>query len=314
MRQVMNVIVVALLALPAVVLGQADDVSRVIAELKAALGGADRVAAVKSLTATGRTLRTNAGGTTTENEFELAMELPDKYMLRTVLANMGNMSVYRNAGFNGHGLINLIDQPPMLGGGGGMMVVRAVGAGGGSASPTPEQQAETNRRMLVTQKHEFARLTLAMFGSSFDGFPLSLSYAGEAEAADGKAWMLDATGADDFAARLFIDTKSGLPLMMSWSAPEPLVMQQTMGRGAAPPSEDEQRKMMEEAEARMKAAEANRRNVEYRVYYADFKTVGGVKLPHRMQRSIDGKPAEEMTFDQFRINPRIDARKFEVTR
>ena len=49
------------------------------------------------------------------------MELPDKYVTRSVVVNMGTMSVYRNAGFNGNGVINEVENPPNLSGGGGMM-------------------------------------------------------------------------------------------------------------------------------------------------------------------------------------------------
>lgn len=325
MRKVMNGLVVAILAVPALVIGQAGDVNKVLTDMKAALGGADKVAAVKTLTAEGRTLRTTAAGTTSENEFELAMELPDKYMIRSVLANMGNMSVYRNAGFNGDGLINLIDQPPSLGGGGGGMQVRMIGPGGAGvggpgAAPTPEQKAQTDRAMVLNNKREFARLTLGMFGTSYAAFPVEFTYAGEAEAADGKAHVIDVKGQEDFTARLFVDAKTNLPLMLSWMAPEPLApMTITRGGGPGgqagpPPTEEEMKKMMDEAAARRKEAEANRKMVEYRVYYSNFRAVGGLKLPHTMQRSVAGKPTEEMTFDSIKVNPKIDSRKFEVTK
>jgi hypothetical protein len=327
MRKVMNGLVVAMLAVPALVIGQAGDVNKVLTDMKAALGGADKVAAVKTLTGVGRTLRTTAAGTTSENEFELAMELPDKYMMRSVLANMGNMSVYRNAGFNGDGLINLIDQPPSLGGGGGGMQVRMIGpggagAGGAGAAPTPEQKAQSDRAQVLNNKREFARLTLGMFGSSYAAFPVQFSYAGEAEAADGKAHVIEVKGQEDFTARLFVDAKTNLPLMLSWMAPEPIAPMTITrgggpggaGQGGPPPSEEELKKMMDDAAAKRKEAEANRKMVEYRVYYSNFKAVGGLKLPHTMQRSVAGKPTEEMTFDSIKVNPKIDSKKFEITK
>lgn len=348
MRKVMNGLVVAILAVPALVIGQAGDVNKVLTDMKAALGGADKVAAVKTLTAVGRTLRTNASGTTSENEFELAMELPDKYMMRTVVANMGNMSIYRNAGFNGDGLINLIDQPPSLsgGGGGGVQMVmmgaggaRLGGPGGAGAAPTPEQKAQLDRTMVANNKRDFARLTLGMFGTSYAAFPVEFAYAGEAEAADGKAHVIDVKGPENFTARLFVDAKTSLPLMLSWMAPEPMAPM-TMSRGGGPgggapmvmsgggttfsgggaqaggraPTEEELKKMMADAAARMKEAEATRKTVEYRVYYSNFRAVNGLKLPHTMQRSIDGKPTEEMTFESIKVNPKIDSKKFEITK
>ena len=66
--------------------------------------------------------------------------------------------------------------------------------------------------------------------------------------------------------------------------------------------------------ARQKEAEANRKMVEYRVHYSNFRAVGGVKMPHTLQRSVAGKPVEEMTFESIKVNPKIDAKKFEITK
>ena len=64
----------------------------------------------------------------------------------------------------------------------------------------------------------------------------------------------------------------------------------------------------------MKAAEAARKTVEYRIYYSNFKAVNGVLLPHTLQRSIDGKAAEETTFEEIKVNPKIDKQKFAVSK
>jgi len=327
MRKLMNVLVVTLVAGPALVLGQAGDVNKVLADMRAALGGADKVAAVKTLTAAGRSARTNANGMTTEGDVELAMELPDKYVARTVLANLGTMSVYRSAGFNGNGVINETENPPNLAGG-GMVMIRTAGSAGPGQTQTPEQKAAADERMILAAKKDFARMTLGMFGSSYDAFPLEFSYAGLAESADGKAHVIGVKGADNFDAKLFVDAQTHMPLMLTWSDKEPLQMVQNINRGGGPgggtftasgrsgqpPSEEEVKKMMSEAEARMKAAEAARKVVEYRIYYSNFKAVNGVKLPHTLQRSIDGKPTEETTFEQIKINPKIDKQKFAVSK
>ncbi len=337
MRKLMNVLVVTLVAGPALVLGQAGDVNKVLADMRAALGGADKVAAVKTLTAVGRSARTNASGSTTEGDLEVAMELPDKYVSRTVLANLGTMSVYRNAGFNGNGVINEVENPPNLAGGGNMMI--RIGAGGAPGQPqTPEQKAEADQRMLLAAKKDFARMTVGMFGSSFEAFPLEFSYAGQADSPDGKAHVVAVKGADNFEARLFVDAKTNMPLMLTWSDREPLVMTQNVSRGGGPGggqtmqfgggattvtsggrggqqmSEEERAKMMADAQARMREAEAARKVVEYRIYYSNFKAVNGVQLPHTLQRSIDGKPTEEITFEQIKINPKIDKQKFAVSK
>jgi hypothetical protein len=157
MKRNIVAVAVAVFAIEALVAGQGKDVNQILADARAALGG-DKIATVKTITALGRTLRTGSGGTT-ESEFEMAMALPDKYLMRTVMMAMGNMSIYRNTGFNGSQVIEEIDRPPNLQG--GNIVIRIAGPGGASVDPakaTPEQKAEMDRLRLLSNKKEFARL------------------------------------------------------------------------------------------------------------------------------------------------------------
>jgi hypothetical protein len=315
---------------------QGRDVNEVLAGARLALGG-EKLAALRTLAGSGRTLRTGPNGNTTENEFELALELPDKYRLRTALAALGNMSIYRNSGFNGGQVIEDIDRPPNLSG--GHVVIRVAGPGGSSTDAekmTPEQKAEADRLRLLANKKEFARLTLGLFAASLTAFPLEFAYAGQAESADGRADVVDVKGEGGFAVRLFLDVATHLPLMVSWMDKEPIILQ--MGPGGAsvggggtttvvrsiqgggsgapggPPAKmtkEEMEKLQKDLDARRAEAEAKRRTVEFRIYYSDYQSVGGVQLPHRIQRAIDGKTTEELIFDSFKVNGKIDAGIFE---
>ena len=329
MRQVAALAACALVAVEVMVPAQERGATQVMADARAALGG-ERLAAVRTLTATGRTLRSDPSGATRENEFELAVELPDKYLMRSVMVAMGNMSVYRNAGFNGGQVIEEIDRPPNLQG--GNVMIRVAGPSGAAMDPakmTPEQKAEADRMRLVANRKEYARLALGLFASSPAVFPLEFTYAGQAESADGRAEVIDVKGEGDFTGRLFIDAGTHLPLMLSWTDKEPLVIQMGPGgtaaaggggvrvvtsQGPANMSKEELEKFQKDLEERRKEAEAKRRVVEYRVYYSDYRDVAGVTLPHRIQRSIDGKTTEEMVFDSFKVNPKISASKFQVTK
>ena len=68
-------------------------------------------------------------------------------------------------------------------------------------------------------KQDFARLTLGMFARSFDGYPLTFAYVGQAEAPQGQADVLDVKGAPNFAVRLFVNVTTHLPVMISWTQP-----------------------------------------------------------------------------------------------
>ncbi len=309
---------------------QAKDASQVLADARDALGGA-KLESLKSLSGKGRTLRTTPAGDTAETEFEVALELPDKYRLRAALMPMGNMTVYRETGFNADRLIEQVDRPPNLSG--GMVHIRIAGPGGAvnPAKMTPEQKTEFERQRVLANKKEYARLALGLLASS-PAFPLEFAYAGEAEAPEGKADVIDVKGPDNFAARFFVDATTHLPLMLSWMDKEPLMIRMgpggpnvTPGGGggavvqrfeqrSGPMSKEEREKLERDMEAARATAEANRRTVEFRIYYGDYREVGGVRLPHRIQRSVDGRTTEEMEFDALKVNAKIDARTFEPSK
>ena len=328
MKRAFQFVILTVLAAEALVLGQGADAMKVLADVRAALGGDVKLDAVKSVAVEGRLTR-SVGGQSLANDFEMSFELPDKFVKKEVVAVMGTSTITRTTGFNGDGLIEVIDTPPAMGG--GMVITRMAGSGPVGMKATPEQIATQQQALLAMNKREFARLSLGMFAKTPAAFPLEFSYGGEAEAPDGKAHIVDVKGADGFAARLFIDQKTRLPLMLSWMDKEPLRMITGSGTGREAGSgpvmmahggvstgqvtSEHAEKMREEMEQRMKEAEANRRTVEYRIFYSDYQTVaGGVQMPTRIQRMIDGKPVEELSLEKIKVNQKIDPRKFEVTK
>ena len=50
---------------------------------------------------------------------------------------------------------------------------------------------------------------------------------------------------------------------------------------------------------------------EHRLYFSDYRDVDGMKFPFRLRRAIGPETTEETTIDRYRINVKIDARKFE---
>jgi len=59
-------------------------------------------------------------------------------------------------------------------------------------------------------------------------------------------------------------------------------------------------------------AKAQATPVENRLYFADYRDVDGLKLPFRIRRAIGATTVEETLFDRYRINARVDPRRFEV--
>jgi hypothetical protein len=52
--------------------------------------------------------------------------------------------------------------------------------------------------------------------------------------------------------------------------------------------------------------------VENRLYFADYRDVDGMMFPFRLRRAVGSETIEETTFDRFRINAKIDPRRFQT--
>lgn len=171
---------------------------------------------------------------------------------------------------------------------------------------------------VTTVKQDFVRLTLGMFAASFNSYPVTFTYAGQAEAPQGTADVIDVKGAANFSARLFVNSQTHLPIMVSWQAPAgrgrgagpggptgPARGGAPAGTTAAPPAG------VPPAPA-AGAPPVPPASVEYRIYYGDYRDVDGMQWPFRLRRATGSDTTEETTFDRFKINTKIDPKRFEV--
>jgi len=274
-------------------LTQAADPVSVLRAARDALGGDTRIEAVRTLIVTGRT-RQVRGDNLVPIEFEIQVELPDKYSRRDEFPAQDAGPA--TTGFNGDRLIQIPPAP------------QPVGRAGGPPPPSPEQQEAAIRARVAVAKQDFARLMLGMFAGSSSGFPLTFDYVAQAEAPEGKADVLDVKGPANFTARLFVNAQTHLPIMVSWRAQAP------PARGGGPPARGGAGGAAPAPGAAPAAAPPGTppAPVENRLYFADYRDVDGLKLPFRLRRAVGSETIEETTFDRFRINARVDPRRFEV--
>ena len=198
-----------------------DRVAGVLAEAKKALGGADKVAALKGLIAEGP-FRRSMGGRDMEGVMTLTIVRPDK-MRRVEEISMGGMvggpMMERTSVLAG--TIAWDDMANRGGMGGGMQIVmRGPGEGpgpGGAPAMTEEQMNEARVRRARVQLHRW----LAALAT--DG-PAPWTDAGIAESPDGKADILETKEETGRVLRLFIDQQTHLPLMVQYQDPKPMVM------------------------------------------------------------------------------------------
>jgi len=182
---------------------------------------------------------------------------------------------------------------------------------------------------VTTLKQDFARLTLGMFAASFPSYPLTFSLVGQAEAPQGKADVIEAKGPDGFLLKLFINSETHLPIMVSWTVPATNAVLTEPGKPApenlapgtvvveAPPAPDASApKEALDAYAKtlidLRRKALTGRLVEHRLYYADYRDIGnGLRFPFRLRRAVAGETIEETNLDGFSINKRIDPKRFE---
>jgi len=276
----------------------------VLAAAREALGGEAKLAAIKTLTMTGRT-RQVRGDNLVPIEFEIAVELPNKYMRKDEVP--AQESGPTTLGFNGDELI----QEPVNAG-------PSQGRPGGPPPPTPEQLDAQRRTRVIGVKQDFARLMLGLLAQSFDGYPLTFTYIGQAQAPQGMADVLEAKGAPNLTLRYFVYRDTHLPVMITWQGAAP-----GAGRGGPPPGRGPAAAAPAPpaavAGAPDRGAPAGDRGAgappappENRIYFADYRDVDGVKFPFRLRRAVGQDTTEETTFDRFRINAKIDPKRFEV--
>ncbi|MGH9409651.1 MAG: hypothetical protein ACRD1V_09390 [Vicinamibacterales bacterium] len=264
------------------------DAAAVLAAARQALGGDAKLNGVTTLIASGRT-RQVRGENLVPIEFEISIELPDKYLRRDEIPAQD--SGPNASGFNGDDLVQDPPPPPMPVAPAGRADARGAGPGGLPRNPAAAR--------VVGLKQDFARLMLGLFASSFSGYPLTFTYAAEAEAPQGTADVLDVKGPNNFAMRFFIATDTHLPIMVSWRPSTPArggpgrIMMAPGTPPAGPPA----------------PAAAPPEN---RLYFAEYRDVDGLQFPFRLRRAVGADTVEETTFDRFRVNAKIDPKKFEV--
>jgi hypothetical protein len=312
----------------------------VMAAARKALGGEQKILVVKSLSLRAEYRREmsgpgmgGGGGTTfvmmgggggsvggggqMTGKIEIDLELPDKY-LRSDIGTSG-FAITRTEGFEA-------SRP--------FVEVAANSPGVRVQSDNPATDPVRAKAALRRSNGELARLMLGLVAGTHPSFPVTYTYAGQAESPDGKADVVDVAGPEDFKVRLYVDAASHLPLMLTYVEPEPRMVTRTMSRDGASGASgghvvapgggaaaqlpanltSEQRaeieKKMREAEA--EAEKTPRKMIEYRLFFSEYREVDGLSLPHRIARGTGDKTTEEWDIKSYKVNPSFKADHFKI--
>lgn len=267
----------------------------IIEQAREAIGGEGKLKSIKSIAVSGNYRRV-IGDRETSGEIEYEMLLPDKIRRTETMSPIPNATITRIDVMNGEQIWSDTQSGSM----GGMVMIRRPGA---------ENDAQRQKIYENSVRADFARFLLGLLLTAPSSFPLDYSFAGEAEAPDGRADAIDISGPNNFSVRLYIDQKSHLPLMFSYRGRQPNIVMRTVTSGGL--SREEAEKRAQESIDKMEKEQAPPPEVEFQVALDDFRKVDGVLIPHLMTRSVDGKVTEEVTLSKLKINPSIKPQVFE---
>ena len=287
-----------------------DRVADIIKETRKALGGEDKIAALKTLSLEGP-FRRSMGGRDMEGTLVVTLGRPDK-MHRLEEMQMGGMVggplIERTLALNG--TRSWEDTQNRGGMGGGMRIVMQQAPGPGGGALTEEQINEARTRRMRVPMYRLTAALLADAGTAWVD-------AGVAESPEGKADILETKEETGRTLRLFIDQGTRLPLMVQYQDPKPVVMMggpRGGGPGGPPPppggpgAPGRPPMTPEEIEKRMEEVRRNPPPLgTYAMHLSDFKKVDGVMLPHKIETSLDGEPSEEWTIEKYKVNPSVKA-------
>jgi len=316
----------------------------ILKQAREAIGGEKKLKELQSLTANG-TSRLSMGQMQMENELQIDLMMPDKIMSTTQMQFAGNPAGTRISTINGDQLWN--DFIPAMGGGGpggGGFRVMGGGPGGPGGPGGGDPNSPMAKYQQMSQRRDLALVMLGWLLAAPASAQMDYSYADEAPGPEGsKLDAIIAKSALGFNAVLYFDQQNHNLIGIKYKAKQQRGVFGGGGRGPGGPGgqggqrqaeggqrqggggqgntqpgqpgqpgqppqmtpEERERRMKEMQERFEKAPE-----VDISWAFADYKSVGGLNLPHRLTKSEGGTPNEEWEISRFKLNPKLTADKF----
>ena len=275
----------------------------ILKQARAAIGGEELLQKIQSLSINGQ-YRRILGEREMAGDREVSILLPDKYLAEDEF----NQGGFGTAMISTRGLSGSHAWSGSSGGEGGHMIIRMGPVGGQQA--TPEQLEAAFRRQYQA---EFSRYLLAILVMPPPSLAVEYKYAGESDVEDAHADVVDVTGAERFAIRLFFDKQTHVPLLLSYRGIKPRIMTAFNRAGDRNlNTEDAVKKAREEAEKKMAAEPAPKPDeVEFFVRLTEYKKVNGLLLPHKLTFLTETEVSEEFQITKYQLNPQFKSDKFQ---
>ena len=295
----------------------------ILSDARKALGGEDKLAAIKTLEIKG-IARRGATDVNLEGDLTISVEMPTKYLRKESII-LGNAAIDIVEGLNGaqawqeqkfSGNMNFGNDDGGGNRGGG-------NRGGGfpnqqqqaNAAPTdPAAKAAEEQAQLVARQTEVARVLLAILMTT----DRPVRYVGQAASPQATAEVLEMDVPDGNPVRILIDTKTYMPLMLTWTgvAQDPIAQLagrigfRGRGRGNRGGFFGGNRGNQPQQTAKVVSADELSKPTTLRMYLSEYKVVNGIKLPHLITRGSGEQVTEEWEIKNYKINPTLKADTF----
>ncbi len=321
-----------------------------LSEARKALGGEDKLAAIKRIELKG-SITQLAGNQTLDGDLVMQIETPDKLRIDEEISLPGGaITINRTQGLNGTEAWDVTEGGNLPGnfgrggrGGGGNPGGRLGGVLGALNDPNapqgqvdPARQAALKELQRKTRQTDLARYLVAFLAATSE----APAWVGTAVTPkDEKADVLEMTTADGTVTRIFLDIETHMPLMMTYSGPAPRGGggqgrrgqggqggrgqpggAQPGGQGGGDAGANAANAPQGAASAGAPggdAAQGGRRGggaaqaqATVEMYIGDYKVENGVKMPHHITREVNGEIQEEVVIKNFKFNPNFKSNTF----
>lgn len=288
-----------------------------------AVGGEQAVGNVRSLTITGRATKTfeiENVSKTEQGDWELNLQMPDKISKMMKLRREGGDGtkteitdkkmdvIIVQKGGEGAEKVML---PPTEGGEGRKQVfVMKKGEGENGENVVVKGEGGNVEKRVVLDKvagagafhqNELFRTTLFLFLTPPQGVDVSYTYAGEGSVDGTKCDIVNAA-AGSANVSLYLDKTSHLPVMMSYQAPKPFMIKIRKEDAVKAEGNGDVKVLRDKIPAPEMA--------EFQIKFSDYRSVGGLQLPHRWTQTVGGKDDETIDITSYEINPANIESKF----
>ncbi len=277
--------------------GDVERALELLKQARAAIGGESAINSVQNLSLNGKSRRqikiAGQDEKQLNGEFELNLMLPDKLMKmeKLTLGTPGEAGQTQAS----EDKIKIRDAR--------VKIVRG------------EAPAEIQNEMRQHENSEIARYMLGLLLTPPPSFNAAYNYLGEGNVEGARADIIEAQGAGGFVLKIYLDKSTHLPLMMSYQGTLPRIMiNKHIGEKGGPGviEETEDVVVIRRHKAGEEGASADKQpfnmpipapeKAEIQVRFSDFRSVGGVLLPHTLTQTVNGTVDTVWTVERYEVN------------